>query len=133
MSFNFNGVMPVVDCSGDKGFTVQADRKDADINEIVGRFQKSGALPPTLHGEPFYGDVTGFEGLAEALIKIQEADELFMSFDAKLRERFDNDYVKFVSFLEDPKNLEEAVKLGLVQPKPVEPPAPPAPVGGTVK
>jgi len=119
---------PILDCKGDKGFTVQADREDADINKIVERFQKSGVLPPSLKGEPFYGDVSGFGNLAESLIKIQEADELFMSFPANVRERFDNDKVKFIEFLEDPKNKKEAIDLGLIQvPTPVDVPPAPAP------
>ena len=39
---------PVTDCSKDPGFTVQADRDDADINKIVSRFMKSGQLPHRL-------------------------------------------------------------------------------------
>lgn len=116
---------PVTDCSKDKGFTVQADRDEADINKIVARFQSSGQLPPTLHGEPFYGDVSEFGDLQESLIKIQEADRLFMNYPAEVRERFANDKVKLVEFLSDEKNREEAIKLGLVQAPPPKEPTPP--------
>lgn len=111
-------VWPATDFTGDKGFTVQADRDEADINKIVARFQKTGQLPPTLKGEPFYGDVSDFGDLAESLIKIQDADRLFMTFPADVRERFDNDKVKMIEFLEDPANYDEALKLGIVQPRP---------------
>lgn len=120
---------PVTDCSGDKGFTVQADRDEADINKIVARFQKTGQLPPTLNGQPFYGDVSEFGDLQDSLIRIQEADRLFMSFPANIRERFDNDKVKLIAFLSDANNRDEAIKLGLIQaPPPAAPPpaAPPA-------
>lgn len=119
---------PATDFIGDRGFTVQADREDADINKIIARFNKSGQLPPTFRGEPFYGDVSELGDLQESLIKIKEADELFMSYPAELRERFENDPVKLVDFLKDEKNRKEAEDLGLVvrQPKPVEvPPVPP--------
>lgn len=119
---------PATDFTGDRGFTVQADREDADINKIIARFNKSGQLPPTFRGEPFYGDVSELGDLQESLIKIKEADELFMSYPAELRERFDNDPVKLVDFLKDEKNRKEAEDLGLVvrQPEPVEvPPVPP--------
>lgn len=126
-------VWPITDFKGDLGFTVQADRDDADINKIISRYLKSGVLPPISLGEPFYGDVTGFSGLADSLIKIQEADRLFMSYPADVRERFDNDKVKFIDFLENPDNRDEAIKLGLIL-KPVAPEAPapgpgPDPVG----
>lgn len=127
---------PVTECTEEERMTVQADRDEADINKIVARFQKSGQLPPTLRGEPFYGDVSEFGDLQDSLIRIQEADALFMSFPAHIRERFQNDKVKFVQFMSDERNYDEAVKLGIVQAKPVAPAAPagePAkPASGTV-
>jgi len=129
MSLNWNGKKPVVDCSNDKGFTVQGDRDDADINKIIARFEKGGTLSRINAREPFYGDVSEFGGLAESLIMARKAEQLFMTFDAKTRERFDNDAVKFVEFFEDPENLDEAIELGLAKPLPVPEPAPvpPAP------
>lgn len=136
MSFNgperidgdLKSVWPVTDFKGDKGFTVQADRDDADINKIIARYMKSGVLPPSNKGEPFYGDVTEFSGLADSLIKIHEADRLFMTYPAEIRERFDNDKVKFIQFLENPDNRDEAIDLGLIlKPAVPETPAPPVP------
>lgn len=118
---------PKTDFIGDPGFTVQADRDDADINKVIARFRKSGQLPPTLRGEPFFGDVSEFGDLADSMIKIKEAEELFMQFPAEVRERFDNDPVQMVDFLADDGNRKEAEDLGLVvkQPDPVVPPVPP--------
>lgn len=114
-----------VDCSNDVSPVVQADAKELDINRIVARLQRGQAVP-SLGGQPFYGDVSELGGLQEALIKVREADELFMSYPAELRERFENDPVKMVDFLSDPGNLDEAVKLGLAQPRPVDPVEPPS-------
>lgn len=116
----------MTDCTGDPGFTVQADSDEADINKIIARFHKSGQLPPTLRGEPFYGDVSEFGDLQESLIKIQEANDLFMSYPAELRERFENDPVKMVEFLSDESNRKEAEDLGLVVKRPL-PPTPEVP------
>ena len=135
MSFNSKykkGVWPTTDFSKDKGFTVQADRDEADINKIVERLNKTGQLPPMLKGEPFYGDVSELGDLQESLIKIQEADKLFMSFPAEIRERFDNDKVKMVSFLADENNRDEALKLGLIQ-EPLPEVVPPVPGPEPVK
>lgn len=124
---------PVVDCSDDLKagrHAVQADAAEVDINNIIKRIQK-GATPPQLGGQPFYGDVSEFSDLGDAFMKIQEANELFMSYPAQLRERFDNDPVKLVEFLSDPSNLKEAVELGLALKRPdpePEAPAAPAPV-----
>jgi len=80
-------------------------------------------------GEPFYGDVSVFGDLADCLISVQEADRLFMSYPANVRERFDNDKLKLVEFLGDSKNKEEAIDLGLIlAPVPsVEPTPAPSP------
>lgn len=118
MSFNYKGGKPVTDFLGDKGFTVQADRDDADINKIIARFEKGGTTARINAREPFYGDVSEFHGLAEAMMKVQEANELFMTYDAQLREKFENNPVKFIEFFEDEKNTDEAIKLGLALPKP---------------
>lgn len=120
---------PVVDCSDDLKagkMAVQSDAAEVNINNILKRI-KAGQLPPELNGQPFYGDVSEIGDLASCFEKIQAANELFMSYPAELRERFDNDPVKMVEFLEDPGNLKEAVELGLALRRPVpEPPAPPA-------
>lgn len=114
-----------VDCSGDPSLTVQADAAEVDINRIVARMEK-GKPVPVFNGQAFFGDVSEFDGLQDALMKVQQADDLFMSYPAFLRERFDNDPVKFVEFLSDDKNLAEAQDLGLVVKRPA-PPAPPPP------
>lgn len=118
MSLNYNGKRPVVDCFKDKGLTVQADRDEADINKIIARFEKTGSLGRLASREPFYGDVSEFDGLAAAIMKVNEASDMFSQYDAKVRERFDNDPVKFVEFFEDPGNLKEAIDLGLALPRP---------------
>lgn len=113
-----------LDCSGDPGLTTQADTEAVNINTIVRRMQKGQAVP-VVNGEPFYGDVSEFTGLQDALIKVQEANELFMAYPAELRERFDNDPVQFVDFMSDPENTDEAVKLGLAVKRPVPEQVPP--------
>lgn len=111
----------------DKSLTVQSPKDEVDINKIVARVQK-GALLPELAGQPFYGDVSQISDLQDAIIKVQEANALFMQYPAELRERFQNDPVKLVDFFADDANIEEAVELGLAQKRPVEvAPAAPAP------
>lgn len=123
------GRKPTTDCigSGKDGLslTVQADRNEVDINRIVARVQKG--LPiPVVNGEPFYGDVSEFDGLQDAMMKVQEAEDLFMQYPAEVRERFNNDPVEFIDFFADPKNTDEAVKLGLAKARPAAPTPPPS-------
>jgi phage internal scaffolding protein len=104
--------------------TSQAAATELDINKIMARVLKGG-LVPTFNGQPFYGDVSDLGGLQDAIIKVQEADDLFMQYPAEIRERFENDPVNMILFLEDPANYDEALKIGLVKPRPVvQPPAP---------
>lgn len=123
-------IFGIVDTSKDPVLTTQADRDDVDINKIVARMLKGAQLPPTLAGEPFYGDVSEVSDLQDAYIKIQQAEEMFMQHPADVRERFNNNPVEFVEFFEDPANLDEAIKLGLAvkRPDPAPAPIPPAPV-----
>lgn len=118
---NYKGFpRPTVDCTDDfkKGnMAVQSDANEVDINKIVARMQKGGTIP-IVDGEPFYGDVSGLNGLQDAFIKVREANELFMEYPADIRERFENDPVKMVDFFSDDNNYTEAVDLGLVKPRP---------------
>lgn len=110
--------------------TSQATADEVDINKIMARIEK-GHTVMTPQGTPFYGDVSELGGLQEAIIKVQEADDLFMQYPAKTRERFNNDPVELIEFLENPENKAEALKLGLIEaalavPEPPKAPAPAA-------
>lgn len=118
---------PSVDCSGDKVLTVQSDADEANINKIVAKMEKGQMSFRMNAAPPFYGDVSEFDGLADAVEKVLSANDLFMDMSASIRERFDNDPVKMVEFLEDEANRAEAIKLGMVIEEPVAPVAPAAP------
>lgn len=115
-----------------KSMTVQAPTEEVDINRIMARVLK-GQPVLTSDAQPFYGDVSDFDGLQESIIKVQEAEDLFMQYPASLRERFENDPVQFVEFMSDPKNTDEAIKLGLALPKPVVLPPPVPEPGDSIK
>lgn len=114
---------PTIDCSHDELLTTQADRNEADINKIIARFEKAGMITTLNKNQPFYGDVSEFDGLQDAIIKVQNANELFMDMSAAIRERFDNDPVKMIEFLQDERNRKEAEELGMIVPRPAPPAA----------
>ena len=105
------------DFSKSTSITSQAPTAEADINKIMAKIEKGHPIL-TNAGTPFYGDVSDLGGLQEAIMKVQEADDLFSQFPAEIRAKFENDPVNLVSFLEDPENYDEALKLGIVNPKP---------------
>lgn len=112
---------PAIHCG--PGLTKQSFKDDCDINVILDRYIRNETIPSQANGQPFYGDVSEVTGYREALAIIHDATQLFMQYPAKLRERFMNDPAKFVEFMNDESNREEAIRLGLVAVK-EEPKAP---------
>lgn len=106
------------------GRTKQAFREECNINTIMAKYQRTGLIEAVNKIQPQYADVAGvdFHFCMDQLVKAQE---MFLELPSSVRKRFHNDPGEFLSFVGDPANRDEAVKLGLI----VEPPeAPEAPV-----
>ena len=117
---------PGTDCSNDPGLTDQSQAAETDVNLIVKRALKSGVLPG-LDAPKIFADVSNAMSYHEAKNLIINAENQFNSLDAHVRIKFENDPAQFLSFVEDPKNAEELVKLGLASAIPSAPsPAVPA-------
>lgn len=109
---------------GDKGMTKQEFAAEVDINRIVANYEKNGMVPMNLSvGQPFFGDVSAVPDYQTALNMVREADEHFNMLPARVRARFGNDPKEMINFLEDPKNVDEAVEMGLVTKRPAPEPA----------
>lgn len=106
--------------------TDQSMKEESDINVIVSRFGITGELPQNYRPplEMDFADIFDYQSARNALI---EAERRFMEMPADLRSRFENDPQKVIDFLIDPKNLDEAIKLGLAPAKPVPPEVPSSP------
>jgi len=102
----------------DATLTQQQFKEETDINNIMEKFGMTGLLPQ-IPLEPSYGDFSGVYDYHSALNAIISSEEQFEALPAQLRSRFDNDPAKLIDFLGDENNGEEAIKLGLVNPKPV--------------
>lgn len=110
---------PVVDCSGDVLLTQQSAAADCDMNEIMRRAM-AGAMPTHVNpGVPRFGSLIGMGDLRDALNLVVKADEMFHQLDPFVRKRFHNSPAELLDFVQDPQNREEALKLGLIDPKPV--------------
>lgn len=99
----------------DKSLTNQADLEASDINNIMARYEKTGLLVDDLGNfrQPMSGDFSEVKTYHEMLSAVRDAERWFLAFPAKVRNRFKNDVQELVNFLEDSKNDEEAVSLGL--------------------
>ena len=103
---------PGLDCSDDPGVCDPSQAAELDVNQIIRRAQKSGILPG-VDAERVYADVSESQDYQSALNLILKANEQFMSLEAELRAKFDNDPAKFMDYVHNPKNVDEMVKLGL--------------------
>ncbi len=97
----------------------QQFREETDINTILERFGRTGEFIAPLR-MPEYGDYTQVTDYHTAMNAVLAAQADFEALPAKLRSRFDNNAGKFVDFVMDDSNREEAIRLGLIEaPKPV--------------
>lgn len=114
--------------------TRQSEKDSTDINLIMKTYDRTGAFPwPT--EQPLFMDVTKVPSYREALDRVHEAEEIFMSLDPKTRARFNNDPAQFLDYTSNPANAGEMLALGWIEEqtaldmgykKPEEkPPAPP--------
>lgn len=97
-----------------KGRTKQNHKAECDINNIISSFKRTGTLPESSRGMPRYGDATGID-FQNAQLLVAEAKGMFAELPARVRDRFDNDPGKLMSFLDNPRNRVEAEELGLLQ------------------
>lgn len=99
----------------DESLAIQSAAEEADINTIVRRFGLTGQLPSGV-AMPRYGDFSNLPDFHTAMNMVRQAQEGFMNVPAEIRARFGNDPQQLMQFLEDDRNRDEAVKLGLVKP-----------------
>lgn len=105
-------------CPEEEGKTQQSFKDECDINEIVRRFGLTGEIPENWR-MPVSGDFTGVTDFHSAMNLVRAAGDAFMELPAAIRAEFRNDPGELLAFLEDDKNREKAVSLGLI-PKPPE-------------
>ena len=101
--------------------TQQQFARECDINYIVKQNEATGFISHVNRGVPQWGDFGDSVDYKSALDYISDAKDAFMSLDASLRARFDNDPGKLLDFVSNPDNADEMVKLGLANPKSSEP------------
>lgn len=102
----------------DESLAIQSAKDESDINTIVRRFGLTGELPGDFK-MPQSGDFSGIGDYHSAMNLVLAARDEFLRVPAEVRARFDNDPSRFMSFLDDPANRDEAQMLGLLKPAPV--------------
>lgn len=98
--------------------TVQSERDETDVHNILDRYVRTGDLGYFGHGpasKPFYGDFSEAPDFATAMNMQKDAAEYFATLPSKIRLQFGNDYREMVKFLGDPRNDDQARELGLLE------------------
>lgn len=94
----------------------QQFKDECDINKIMEKYQKTGILPVSQR-QGVYADLTSVGSYQDALHAVMKAEEAFLQLPSEVRTRFRNNPQELIDFLEDEKNYDESVKLGLRDPK----------------
>lgn len=103
--------------------TQQHFKQAADINHIMARGRQTGVIqgPGVPSGQKMrYMHLTG-QTYHDMLIQVQQAQGSFAGLPARVRKRFSNNPENLLTFLEDPKNVREAVKLGIIEETSISP------------
>lgn len=96
-----------------ESLTQQNMQDECDVNSILEKYRRSGILPQTINCTPTYGDYSDIQTYQESLNTVLKAQTLFDALPSTVRERFANDPARLISFVNDPQNADEMVKLGL--------------------
>lgn len=118
--------------------TRQEFADECDINILMARYERTGAMPPLNQGVAQYIDLTTIPSdYQTALTMLADAETAFMSLPATVRREFNNDPREFVEFASDPENLPQMQTWGLAPPTPTPEPEPapaasPAPAAAPV-
>lgn len=124
--------------------TKQEFKKDCDVNLIVKKFVKTGLIDHVSKYQGTYEDLPSGVDFHAAVELVNQGSEAFKDLPAEVRSKFVNDPERFLTWIENPDNRNEAAHLGLLEDKAAlaEPgsvttaqgsaePAPPPSEGGT--
>lgn len=95
--------------------TKQSEMDACDIHNVLKQFSPAGLqqLISENQARGQYADVPDSLDYQEALNTVIAAEAAFASLPAKVRERFGNNPERFLAFMGDPNNQDEAIELGL--------------------
>lgn len=97
--------------------TQQQFQEHVDVNNIVAKYKTTGEWSHLTKKGGVYADVSTMQSIdyLTAYNMVEDAHDAFMALPAEIRDRFQNDPAKLLSFLNEPKNKDEAIKLGLIE------------------
>lgn len=100
------------------GRTQQEFARECDINTIMRKYERDGLLDHVMREGGVYTDYTEIADFHTAMNVVREAQEMFDTLPAALREEFGNDPGEFLEWT-DTATEEQLREKGLVPPLPV--------------
>lgn len=99
--------------------TKQNHKYESDIHNQLLKFATREQLQMhQLASKPIYGDFSQMPDFQEAQTMVARTKEYFAELPSHIRARFANDPSQFVSFVGNPANADESVKMGILQKMP---------------
>lgn len=95
----------------DDGITEQHHSDQCDVNTILATYMKTGILPP-IDPNAQYGDLSDFD-YQSMQNQIANANSLFEQLPENVKHKFGNEPYRFLNFVQDEKNYDELVEMGL--------------------
>jgi len=105
--------------------TKQSMRDECDINMIMARYMKTGAIDHVNRHGPQYGFASSLD-FSESMRLVKDAQQMFDDLPSPIRTKFQNDPGQFLDFVQDDANASEMAEMGLTQ-APTRETAPPVP------
>lgn len=97
--------------------TKQSFKDECDVNKIMQRFKKTMGAEYLSRFNGYtggqFGDFSMVSDYRSAIEQVSQAKGVFEALPAKVRSRFGNDPAEFLDFVQNPKNVDELVNLGL--------------------
>lgn len=94
--------------------TKQSMKDECDINNILKGYMRNGIIEHVKTVQGRYGDFASAPEYHDAMNIVVEAQNMFATLPAKIRNRFENDPAAFLDYAQDPSNEAEMRELGLL-------------------
>lgn len=89
------------------GRTKQAFKDATDINKILVKAAKTGAVNHLSRYQPEYGDFTDMPDLLEAHQRLERANQIFNELPGEIKREFGQSPEAFFAFANDPANIDK--------------------------
>ncbi len=99
--------------------TVQSDAAQADINNILRKYEAVGIVDNLNMAEAAFRDISEFTDFADAMRHAEMAESEFLKLPSKVREIFHHDVAEWLDTAHDEEKRDALVAAGIIEAEPV--------------